>query len=263
MSTLISPSLSPTSIASPWADRCKAALTHFLLTALVAAIVTVPLVFWLYPSPFFEAAGGMNLLGIIVVVDIVIGPFLTFCVFNRAKKSLRTDLAVIAMIQIAALIYGLYATIQSRPVFMTYVVDRYEMISFADVDSDELTKAPPEIQQLRWGHPQLAFAQQPDSAEERSLVMFSSMHGVDLNRLFRYYKPHALAKPLIAEKAKPLSELQAFNPIAKIDQKLAGIQRTNLGFVPVQGKNRDLTALVDNKTGELVQVVDLRPWKDK
>jgi hypothetical protein len=243
--------------------RSFAAVIHLLVCALAAILVTLPIVFWLYPSPFFEAAGGMHLLGIILGIDVILGPTLTFLIFNKAKASLKMDLKIIAGIQIAALGYGLYATAASRPVYMTYVVDRFEMVSAADVDADELLKAPKEIQTVKWGHPQLAYAQQPANEEERSTIMFSSLNGVDLNRLFRYYKPFELAKPKIVERAQPVSELAKWNAQSKVSVALEPYRNQPLAFVPLQGKKRDLTVLVNGKTGDLIKVVDLKPWADK
>jgi hypothetical protein len=68
--------------------RCRAAGIHFILSAIVALLLTTPIIFWLYPSPFFQAAGGLNLLGMILGIDVILGPTLTFIVFNKAKASL-------------------------------------------------------------------------------------------------------------------------------------------------------------------------------
>jgi hypothetical protein len=242
--------------------RCRAAGIHFILSAIVALLLTTPIIFWLYPSPFFQAAGGLNLLGMILGIDVILGPTLTFIVFNKAKASLKMDLKIIAFVQIVALIYGLYATAASRPVYMTYVVDRFELVSAADVDPDELKRAPIEIQDVKWGHPQLAYAEQPTSEDERSTIVFSSINGVDLNRLFRYYKPFALAQKKIVERAKPVETLLKFNDTSSVNAVLAAFKGQTLRYVPLQGKKRDLTVLVNANTGELVKVVDLKPWAD-
>lgn len=243
-------------------QRARASALHFCACLLIAVCITLPLVFWLYPAPFFQASGGMNLLGIILVIDVVIGPVLTFLVFDREKKSLRKDLWVIAGLQIAALLYGLYVTAMSRPVFMTYVVDRYEMVSAADVDDLEFQKAPKSLKRPRWGHPEIAYAEQPVDQQERSTIMFSALNGVDLNRLFRFYKNASLAKPKIVERAKPIQELNSYNSAQAVKEAINSHSKITLAFVPVQGKKRDLTALVDAKTGDLIEVVDLRPWPD-
>lgn len=255
------------SFRSGWtSERVKARLQssglHLLVSILMATLVAIPLVFWLYPSPFFEAAGGMHLLGMILMVDVVLGPSLTFLVFDRRKKSLKKDLWVIALCQVAALAYGLYATCLSRPVYMTYVVDRFEMVSAAQVDEDEFKLSPRELQKMRWGHPQIAYAEQPENPEERSRILFSFVQsGIDLKEMFRYYRPLEAAKPLIASKAKAIKELAQYNKREKVERFLKPYESLSLSYVPVQGKKRDLVALIDAKTGSLVEVVDLRPWR--
>ena len=242
--------------------RFQACALHFFVCLLLALCITLPLVFWLYPAPFFRAAGGLHLIGFILTIDIVIGPVLTFLVFDRAKKSLKKDLALIGFLQISALLYGLYATALSRPVFMTYVVDRYEMVSAADVDPEEFLKAPSDLKMPPWGHPEIAYAQRPDDADARSLIMFSAVNGVDINRMFRYYKPAKLAVPEILKRAKPIADLKQFNQSESVNNYLSVYSTRNISYVPVQGKKQDLVALVDSKTGDLIEVVDLRPWPD-
>jgi hypothetical protein len=244
------------------ADRFWAASKHFGFTLLVAAFVTLPLIFWLYPSPFFEAAGGMHLLGLVVAVDVVLGPTLTFLIFDRKKASLKKDLVVIACLQLVALAYGLYVTALSRPLFMTYVVDRFETVSAAEFDEVEFLKASSHLKSPAWGVPQQAFAEQPADPKERELILFSSTQGIDLKQMFRYYKPLELGRPKIIERAKPITELKLYNSAALVDRTLVPFGKQSLAFVPLQGKKRDLTVLVNATTGELVQVVDLRPWAD-
>lgn len=241
-------------------DRFVAAIIHFGLSLIVAFSITVPLVFWLYPSPYFEGAGGLNLLALILGIDAVIGPVLTFLIFDRAKKSLRKDLWVIALLQIAALVYGLYATAQSRPLFLTFVVDRYEMVSAADVDPEEFKRAPSTLKMPAWGKPELAYAEQPSDRKQREEVLFASVSGLDLNRMFRYYKPAERSRSKILERARPISELSTFNNLDQVNRALVKFGSQKFVYVPVQGKRRDLTALINADTGELIEVVDLKPW---
>jgi hypothetical protein len=242
--------------------RAKAAIFHLLASLAVAVVVTIPMVFWLYPFPHFEASGGYHLLGLILIVDVVLGPLLTFLVFDRRKASLTRDLKTIVAVQLLALGYGLYATAMSRPVFMTYVVDRFETVSAAEADEVELLKAPKEIQTIRWGHPQIAYAKQPESQEERNAILFASVNaGVDLKAMFRYYQPFDLARPQIIARGKPVLELEKFNTKSQIAAELKGLDPAlPLLYVPLQGKKRDLTVLLNSKDGSLVKVVALQPW---
>jgi hypothetical protein len=92
--------------SSSISDRVRAGFLHLAVSLFIAAIITIPVILWLYPNPFFEAAGGLKLFVIILTVDICIGPLLTFFVFDKRKKSLCKDLGFVVALQIAALIYG-------------------------------------------------------------------------------------------------------------------------------------------------------------
>jgi hypothetical protein len=154
-------------------QRIRAGLKHLLISALIAVLISVPIVVWLYPQPFFTASGGFLLMALVIGVDVVVGPLLTLLTYDRSKKSLRMDLTVIAVLQLAALFYGLYATAMSRPVFMTWVVDRYETVTAAQVDETELKKAPLEFRDTRWGHPIQAFAEMPKEPSLRNAFILS------------------------------------------------------------------------------------------
>jgi hypothetical protein len=240
--------------------RLRAAFVHFLISAIVAGAGTLPFVLWLYPQPFLESAGGINLILLICFVDLVMGPCLTFVIFNKAKKSLKTDLLIVGGLQLLALFYGLYALSISRPVFLTYVVDRFEVVTFADIDADELKKAPTEFNTIGWGNPSLAYAIVPTAKEEYETVMLASANGVDLKRFLRYYAPLSQAELLIRTKALPIKDLYKFNQPVEVDELLSSMDKSVIGYVPVQGIKKDLTALIDLKTGKLVKTVKLRPW---
>ena len=72
----------------------------------------------LVPEPLFTATGGNDLVMILVAVDVVLGPLITLIVFNPAKP-LQADRAststVIAVLQLAALAYGIGVIAMARP----------------------------------------------------------------------------------------------------------------------------------------------------
>ena len=90
-------------------SRLVAAGVHLGVSLVVAALAAL-LVFkvW-YPYPYNEISGGRELFFLIVSVDVVLGPLLTFAVFNTAKRrrELALDISVIAVLQAAALALSL------------------------------------------------------------------------------------------------------------------------------------------------------------
>ena len=110
-----------------------------------------------YPGAYRLMAGGRELFVLVTTVDVVLGPLLTFAVFNLKKgwPHLRRDLAVIGVIQLAALGYGLHTVYEARPVAMVFEVDRFRVIIAADVHTTELPQALPAYRSLSLDGPWL------------------------------------------------------------------------------------------------------------
>ena len=109
--------------------RWRASGLHLLFSiAIAAAVLALMLSLW-YPGPLFEAAGGNDLLFILAGVNVVIGPLITLIIFRSGKWGLKFDLAVIGILQIGALIYGMRAVYLARPLFIVFVVDQFQVAS--------------------------------------------------------------------------------------------------------------------------------------
>ncbi len=150
--------------------RTKAALSHLVLSIIIFSGVIAALLFLWYPPPYFTASGGWQGLKIAASVDLVLGPLLTFVVFDLKKKSrqkLVGDLIAIALMQFTALAWGVYTIYNQRPVAVVF-----------------------------WEH---EFMTVPATAIEEQ--------GIDLDKLDRFGKQKP---PLIyAEKPKELEALKA------------------------------------------------------
>ena len=131
-------------------ERLHAGGIHLLLSLAVAASVTVLVFGFWFPGAYREFAGGTHLLLLVMAVDVTLGPLLTFAVFDRRKgrSHLRRDVATIAVLQLAALSYGLYTVHQARPVALVFEQDRFRVIAAADVLEKELNDALPELREL-------------------------------------------------------------------------------------------------------------------
>ena len=88
--------------------RIKFFLSHFFISLLIA-LLAVGLVFvvW-YPEPLAKATSVTHIFLMLLVIDVILGPFLSLLVYKEGKKSLKFDLTVIIIIQLSALCYGIY-----------------------------------------------------------------------------------------------------------------------------------------------------------
>jgi hypothetical protein len=112
--------------------RLRAFLVHLSASALVLAAFTSLVLLWWYPGPLLELQGGWNVLIVLLTVDVILGPMMTGIVFRPGKKWLVLDLAVIVVVQIAALAYGAMSIYVQRPSYLAFAYDRYFLVSSMD-----------------------------------------------------------------------------------------------------------------------------------
>jgi hypothetical protein len=246
-------------------NRWTASGLHLVLSAVLALIVvTLVLVLW-YPRPYFAAMGGETLLRLLIGVDVVIGPLITLIIYDRTKPRLKWDLAVIAVLQVAAIVYGGVVMFEARPVYNVFVVDRFEMVAANSIDDDSLAKASPAYASLPLTGPRLAAARKPEDPKEQMRITLDAMNGgPDIASLPHLYVPYSDVAASVARGAKPLSMLSRRSPDAanKVARFLADSGRVeeSVGFVPIRARNEDLAGVVDRKTGEVVGYLTIRPW---
>src|SRR4051812_41900321 len=161
--------------------RWQASGVHLLISALIGAHgLAVMLLVW-YPPPLFEAEGGPGLLFILLGVDIAVGPLITLVVFRQGKPGLRLDLAIIGIVQLAALAYGLHIVFLARPAFIVFVKDRFEIARAVELEPAELQKAKlPEFRRPPVTGPQLAAVVFPTDPALRSDLALKAISGQDM-----------------------------------------------------------------------------------
>ena len=245
--------------------RQQAALIHLGISALVAAvIVAVMLLVW-YPRPWFSAAGGGTLLLLLIGVDVILGPLLTFIVFNPAKKSLFYDLAVIVMLQIAALIYGVHVMALARPAFVVYLRGSFDVVTANDVVTEGMEEAKlAEFQSLPLTGPRLAAARIPvDPGLQLKIGMESANGGPDFTAYPRFYIPYSTAARDAAARGEPLARLAQISPgHAEAVARLAGSSGRSpdgLVYLPLRTRSGEMTIVLGKAEGEVIGVLAVSP----
>lgn len=245
-------------------SRSIAAAVHLGLSALVAAMAAW-LVFrvW-YPYPYNEISGGRDLFTLIVSVDLVLGPMLTFAVYNVAKRrrELRMDIMVIAALQAGALGYGLWTVFQARPVYLVHEVDRFQVITAADIDAAELKKALPEMQALpKWGVRTIGVRKAKDSQEMIASIE-QAMAGRDVSMRPDWWAPMGQTQfDTLAKRGRDLAWLKTKGPdaVQRIEQAIhrANLAETDLWAFPVMARATGWSVLIHRQTYEVVGFVQV------
>ena len=185
-------------------SRRTAASVHLGISALIGlALLAAMLLVW-YPGEYFRLAGGSTLILILVGVDVTLGPLLTFVVFDPRKRLLRLDLAIIATLQLAALVYGAWVMCVARPVYLVFVVDQLIVVTAIELTPQHLAEAPlPQYRRLPLTGPELVGARLPTDPAERSALVMSAFAGTDLQHLPRYWEPIGAFRAELLVRAKP------------------------------------------------------------
>lgn len=247
-------------------NRLKAFSVHVVASAFVA-LCTAALVFlvW-YPSPLAAATGVTHIFFLVLVVDVTVGPVITLIVFNPAKRELKRDLTVVAMLQVAALLYGMHAVFEARPVYAVFNADRFDLVYANDLSDEKLAKVHrPEFKAAPLLGPKLIAAQRPADASARNEAMFSALAGGDdVPQLPQYYVPYSEEQSLAVARIQSLDVLRGLNKdrveeIERLSRRYA-TQSTGVGFLPLRAKVKDLAVIVTRDKAEVLEIVDLKPW---
>lgn len=241
-------------------NRFYAFLTHLLLSGLVATMTIIMVFFIWYPKPLDEATGVTEIFLILLAVDIVIGPIMTFVVYKRGKPGLKLDLFIIATLQIAALIYGMSTVFAGRPVFIVFNQDRFDITRLVEIDAksaEKATLAGNLSAEVSWFRPRWIAAVAPSDRKRAEEILFSALDGgADWPQLPELYVPLEQVKPQMLKRARPLSELRRLDK----NNALVNEQDNQVKWLPLRGKTKDMVVLITSDSAEIIKVVDINPW---
>lgn len=234
--------------------RLRCGGVHLLFSLLVAALAAA-LVFGLwYPTPYRTLSGGLHLFALLMMVDVSLGPLATAVVSRPGKpaREWRMDVALIVLLQLAALGYGLWTLHQARPVYMVFEIDRLRVVNAVDVADELLPQAPVGLRLLpQWG-PGLVAVRPFASETEKAEATMAALQGVELGFRPDFWQPYGEATPQIQFAAKPVSELIEQHP-AQADElrsliTRAGKEVENVRYLPLHARQAFWTALLDGET---------------
>jgi hypothetical protein len=175
--------------------RYKAFGLHLMGSAIVLTFVPGGLYLGWYRWPGWYLCNALDIVGILLLVDLTLGPLLTLLIANpkKSRRELVRDVGIIVCVQVAALIYGAATLWNGRPLYYTFSEDRLQLVQASDLKTDEIERAQKENPPLapRWySLPRWVWAPLPDAAgERRSIVVSALTGGGDVIEMPRYFKP--------------------------------------------------------------------------
>jgi hypothetical protein len=213
---------------------------------------------FLYPYPYSEISGGRELFLWVAGVDVVMGPLITFAIFNPRKtwRELRIDLAVIGLLQLSALAYGAWTVYQARPLALVYEYDRLSVVHAVDIDPEMLAKAPLAASLLPRIGLGLAALRPFNSSAEQMQATMAALSGAPLAARVDLWQPYERSVPDILQHANPAKDLLRRFPQRRdaIEDavKQTGLPIDDLRILPLMGRKSYWTVFLRASNGRPV-----------
>ena len=241
--------------------RLKFFFSHLSISFLIALLVIGLVFFVWYPAPLAKAVGVTNIFLMMLAIDVIVGPILGWLVYQEGKKTLKFDLSVIILIQIAALCYGVFSIEQGRPAWLVYNVDRFELVRKNELVDTNIQQARPQFQKPSWFKPQYVATEFAKDIQQRNDEMFAEvLGGISIAQRPERYVELTQAKTQIKQRALPLVELQQYNPKTDVEKTLAKYPKAD-AWLPLKANAVDMVVLVNKESASIIKIVDLRPWQ--
>lgn len=242
--------------------RLHASAIHLTISLGVGALAALLVFGWWYPFPYRELSGGWALFTWVVVVDVVLGPLITLVIFNQAKtrRHLAMDFTVIGLLQLAALLYGLWTMFVARPVHLVFEYQRMVVVHAIDIVPEMLAQAPPVWQQLPVRGPAL-LSLRPLQGNEAVESLMLATGGIAQAAQPRLWQPYNDARHEILQASASLAQLKQRFPdrTDAIDRAVAltGVPAESLRTLPLLSRQKAATVLVDAQSAQPVGFIEL------
>lgn len=242
----------------PWGQKFAAMGVHFGLSlAAIGILLAVNLTLW-YPDFFFATDGGWEGLRIVVLVDLVLGPLLTFVAFRRGKPGLLLDMSLIALLQFSALFAGAWILHSERPLLLSFDEVRFYSIS-AD-DYERIGQPVPDLSFLPGPSPKRVFIRLPGDVIEQA-----DTRRMLLQRDQRVYTYAPAMLPLaerideVVARGVSRREIDARDADDVLEAFLAehGGAFEDYAFVPYSSRFKYVYIGIRRSDGEIVDILDI------
>jgi len=228
---------------------------HLLASCIVLTTILGGLYLGWYRWPGWYLADAVQVTIVLAGVDLVVGPLLTFIIASAVKprRELMRDIAVIATIQLIALVYGAVSLWHGRPLYYAFSEDALSLVQAYDIDDAELALARKLDAPLlpHWYNlPRWIWAPLPqDSAEQNKIIASAVSGGSDVISMPRYYKPWDAGLPALRSQLKKIGDIRYFSGYEKklleAQVRAAGLAADLPNAIALTGRGRPLLAVFD------------------
>ena len=238
--------------------KVPAALIHVAISAAAVGLLAAVMLAWLFPLPYFHFDGGWRVLKILILVDVCLGPILTFIVFRRGKPGLVRDLAVIAALQAAAFVYGANTLIVHRTAFLVPYDGSFFAVTLPQAEAGSTDPARLAARRGPHGAPAFVYLDLSRRGEaRRPAEEVARALSVPVIQLGDYYQPFDARS--IAQMNRDRRDIEALarnSPEIEDDLKRFRARRpgplSQFLFLPIAGRDGIAMGVFDPASGSLV-----------
>ncbi len=245
-------------------NRTKAALIHLAISSAALLILICLTLFVWYTYPHYKYEGVLEILALITLVDVIIGPVLTFIVVKPGKafKEVRMDLTIIAIIQIAAFGYGSWTIQGQHPEILLYSDGQFVNIPASQINPQvELHES---LDQSFHIGPKLASFVLPEDPEKQvELSVAFITEGKSVLDFPEYFVPYSPSVQDLGEQSIDTALL--FRNDEKRARMEAFLEQTNLQLddiylFPLVSYLEITSVIVDRESGAIIGYLEINPY---
>ena len=241
-------------------SRFKAFAIHFSISFLIFLVLLYFILIQWYPEPLFSTDGGWRVIRIIAGVDLMIGPLLTLIVFKSGKPGLKFDLAMIALVQVLALSWGVWNTYNERPAAIIYTLDFFTPVPAYQLAEQGITTK--KLKEFGDTWPILIYSDIPKEKQQEALYK-SMRQRKPLYLLTEYYTKFSKKQaPVLKENSMNLEKYVEDKPkLKKVYQHalFTSSAKTNISYLALHSREKWVTVIFDLDEMRIIDMIDIEP----
>jgi hypothetical protein len=247
--------------------RFKAFAWHLTGSASALTLTLGLLYLGWYHWPGWYLADLPTVLAIMVGVDVMLGPLLTFIIADqtKARRALARDLGAILLVQLVAFGYGVTTLWHARPLYYAFSVNCLSLVQAQDIEQDSAGAASAQTTSALAPHwyslPRWIWAPLPENSEEADKIVQSAIQGgFDVTARPAYYKPWESGAADLRGQLKRVDDIKFFSPkeqtLLKQRMTALGLASDRANAIALTGRKRPLLVVFDPSNLRLLAYIE-------